>query len=345
MNTNTTNKPAAASGPGLQTGAAGMTNTSQASQMFASAIRKREFQLLLLILFVCVVIASLSPNFVTQSNLKSVAMGMTYDLIVALGMTYVLILGGIDLSVGSNVALSGIVATLLLQMGVVSVPVAVVIALCMGVTIGALNGYLITRFRINSFVVTLGMMSLARGAAMVLTSGYFVTSLPESFLIIGQGEIFGIPFPVIASVVIVIVFHFLLTNWQPLSRGFHVGAHPDFAGLLGINVKNTVTVGYALCGLFCGITAVYMCSRLGMGYAQFGLQMELKALGAAVIGGATFAGGRGSVWGTFLGVLLLALINNGFVLMDASIYWQKVVNGAIVILAIATAVRYARARG
>ena len=322
-----------------------MTNSSKSMQYMATALRAREVQLLLLTLLVAVTISILTPNFVTESNLKSVAMGMTYNLIVALGMTYVLVLGGIDLSVGSNVALSGIVATVLLQMGVVNVPVAICIGLGVGMTVGAINGVFITRYRINSFVVTLGMMSLARGVAMVLTSGYFVTGLPEGFLIIGRGEVFGVPFPVIASLLIVIAFHFLLKNWLPLSRGFHVGANPDNAELLGINVKKSVFVAYVLCGLLSGITAIFMSSRLGMGYAQFGLEMELTALGAAVIGGASFSGGRGSIWGTFLGVLLLALINNGFVLMDASIFWQKVVNGTILIVAIATVARHAKVKG
>lgn len=321
-----------------------MTSSSKSMQYMATALRAREVQLLLLTLLVAVTISILTPNFVTESNLKSVAMGMTYNLIVALGMTYVLVLGGIDLSVGSNVALSGIVATMLLQMGVVNVPVAICIGLGVGMTVGAINGVFITRYRINSFVVTLGMMSLARGAAMVLTSGYFVTGLPEGFLIIGRGEVFGVPFPVIASLLIVIAFHFLLKNWLPLSRGFHVGANPDYAELLGINVKKSIFVAYVLSGLLCGITAIFMSSRLGMGYAQFGLEMELTALGAAVIGGASFSGGRGSMWGTFLGVLLLALINNGFVLMDGSIYWQKVVNGTILIVAIATTARHAKVK-
>ena len=313
-------------------------------QYIATKLRAREVQLLLLTLFVGAVISVLTPNFLTDSNLKSVAMGMTYDLIVALGMTYVLILGGLDLSVGSNIALSGIITTLLLQKGLVGVPLAICIGLGVSSVIGALNGAVIARYRINPFIVTLGMMSLARGAAMVLTSGYFVTGLPESFLIIGRGEIMGIPFPVITSVLIVIAFDFLLKSWIPLNRAFHVGADPDYAELLGINVNRTVCIGFALCGFFSGISAMFMCSRLAMGYAQFGLEIELRALGAAVIGGATFSGGRGSIWGTFLGVLLLALINNGFVLMDASIYWQKVVNGTILIVAIATAVRHGKGK-
>jgi len=310
----------------------------------AAKLQAREVQLLLLTLLVGAIISILTPNFLTDSNLKSVAMGMTYDLIVALGMTYVLILGGLDLSVGSNIALSGIITTLLLQKGLVGVPLSICIGLGVSFVIGALNGAVISRYRINPFIVTLGMMSLARGAAMVLTSGYFVTGLPESFLIIGRGEIMGIPFPVIASVLIVIAFDFLLKNWIPLNRAFHVGANPDNAQLLGIDVKRTVWLGFALCGFFSGISAMFMCSRLAMGYAQFGLEIELRALGSAVIGGATFSGGRGSIWGTFLGVLLLALINNGFVLMDASIYWQKVVNGTILIVAIATAARHVKGK-
>jgi len=321
-----------------------MTDTAKSSQFISAALRLREVQLLLLALSVSLIISILTPNFLTDSNLKSVAMGMTYDLIVALGMTYVLIMGGLDLSVGSNLALSGIITTLLLQKAIVGVPLAICIGLGVSFIIGAVNGAVIARYRINPFIVTLGMMSLARGAAMVLTSGYFVTSLPESFLIIGRGEIFGIPFPVITSLLIVVTFDFLLKNWVHLNRAFHVGANPDNAQLLGINVKRTVFFGFALCGLFSGISAMFMCSILAMGYAQFGLEIELRALGAAVIGGATFSGGRGSIWGTFLGVLLLALINNGFVLMDASIYWQKVVNGTILIVAIATAVHHTRSR-
>jgi ribose/xylose/arabinose/galactoside ABC-type transport system permease subunit len=321
-----------------------MSDSSKSMQYMTTSLRVREVQLLLLTLLVGTIISILSPNFLTDSNLKSVVMGMTYDLIVALGMTYVLILGGLDLSVGSNIALSGIITTLLLQKGWVGVPLAISIGLGMSFMIGAINGAVIVRYRINPFIVTLGMMSLARGAAMVLTSGYFVTSLPQGFLIIGRGEMMGIPFPVIASVFISIVLDILLKNWVSLNRAFLVGANPDYAELLGINVKRTIFLGFALCGLLSGISAMFMCSRLAMGYAQFGLEIELRALGAAVIGGATFSGGRGSIWGTFLGVLLLALINNGFVLMDASIYWQKVVNGTILIVAIATAVRHAKSK-
>lgn len=316
-----------------------MGDRSATWQGIESGLGTREIQLMLLTLIIGSLLSFLKPNFLVSSNLKSIAMGMTYDLIVALGMTYVLILGGLDLSVGSNIALTGIVTTLLLQKTGIAVPFAIVTGLILSAFIGAVNGSIITKFKINPFIVTLGMMSVARGAAMVLTSGYFVTGLPNSFLIIGRGEIFGIPFPVITAFFLVVIFDFLLKRWAPLNRAFYVGAAPNNAELLGIHVGRIVFMGFTLCGLFSGISAIFMCSRLAMGYAQFGLEIELKALAAAVIGGATFSGGKGSIWGTFFGVLLLAVINNGFVLMDASIYWQKVVNGSILIVAIATAAR------
>ncbi|MBF0280791.1 MAG: ABC transporter permease [SAR324 cluster bacterium] len=315
-----------------------LADQATVGKIIKNGLSKRPVQLMLLTLLISGILTMLTPNFLAQSNLKSVAMGMTYDLIVALGMTYVLIIGGLDLSVGSNIAITSVVTTLLLKNGV-AIPIAILAGLATSMIVGGINGFFITKCKMNPFIVTLGTMSLARGAAMTLTSGYFVTSLPKGFLILGRGEISGIPFPVIFAIILVIVFSILLNRFAPLNRGFYVGAHPNNAELVGINVGRTIFTGFVICGLFSGIAAIFMCSRLAMGYAQFGLEMELRALAAAVIGGAGFSGGRGSVWGTFFGVLLLAIINNGFILMDASIYWQKVVNGTILIVAIATAVR------
>ena len=283
-----------------------------------------------------------SPYFLTVSNLMSVLRQGVALSLVAIGMTYAVVSGGIDLSVGSIMALSGCTTALLMVNFSANWILACLVGIAIGILSGMILGYFIAFWNLQPFIMSLVMMSAARGLALVLTNGIPVAGFPPNFAFLGTGWVLGIPFPVIASVIIVIIFDFLLKNWAPLNRAFHVGANPDNAELLGINVKRTVFLGFALCGLFSGISAIFMCSRLAMGYAQFGLEIELRALGAAVIGGATFSGGRGSIWGTFLGVLLLALINNGFVLMDASIYWQKVVNGTILIIAIATAVRHAK---
>lgn len=303
-------------------------------------IKKREIQLIIIITVFCIVLTLLSPVFFTFKNIRSVLMGMTYDLVVALGMTFVLILGGLDLSVGSNLALSSVLTTILIVDLALPVSLGILMGLGVSVFIGFTNGFLISKFKINPFIVTLGMMSIVRGIARVLTSGYFVTGLPKSFLFIGQGELLGIPIPVIIGIVIALVFDYLLKNWTPLNRAFYVGANPDNAELFGIKVGHLVIVGFMLSGFFSGLSALFMSSRLAMGYAQFGEMLELRAIGAAVIGGASFKGGKGSIWGTFLGVLLLAIVRNAFVLMEIPIYWQRVVNGLVILIAIATAILY-----
>lgn len=307
---------------------------------FGDLIKKREIQLIIIITVFCIVLTLLSPVFFTFKNIRSVLMGMTYDLVVALGMTFVLILGGLDLSVGSNLALSSVLTTILIVDLALPVSLGILMGLGVSVFIGFTNGFLISKFKINPFIVTLGMMSIVRGIARVLTSGYFVTGLPKSFLFIGQGELLGIPIPVIIGIVIALVFDYLLKNWTPLNRAFYVGANPDNAELFGIKVGHLVIVGFMLSGFFSGLSALFMSSRLAMGYAQFGEMLELRAIGAAVIGGASFKGGKGSIWGTFLGVLLLAIVRNAFVLMEIPIYWQRVVNGLVILIAIATAILY-----
>ena len=298
-----------------------------------SFIKQREFGLLSVIIFFSVLLTFFTDKFLTISNIMSLSTGMTYDVFLAIGMTIILLLGGIDLSVGSILGLSGISATMLLQAGV-SVPLAVFAGLMTGVFIGFINGLFIAKFKINPFIVTLGMLTVARGLTVVLTSGYFVSNLPQSYLFIGQGKIMGIPIPIYAMVISVLVFDYLLRNWGPLYKSFYIGSNPDAADLSGVNVKMILIGGYIITGFLSGVAGIFMTSRLAMGYAQFGVGAELKAIAASVIGGATMGGGDGSIIGTFLGVLLLAIINNGFVLLNFSIYWQGVVNGSILVIAI-----------
>lgn len=301
---------------------------------FIEKIKKREIQLFLLILIICIALSLYSNKFLNFQNIRSILMGMSYDLVVAIGMTIVLILGALDLSVGSNLALTSVVTTLLMAEANLSAPVAIILGLGISILVGFTNGLFVTVFKINPFIITLGMMSIVRGIARVLTAGYFVTGLPDSFLILGQGGLFNIPYPVIISFLMVIGLDLLLRNWVPLRRAFYVGSNPDNAELFGIKVGRLLIAGFILSGFFSGVSAIFMSSRLAMGYSQFGVGLELRALGASVIGGASFKGGRGSIWGTFLGVLLLAVVRNGFVLMGVSSYWHRVINGLIIVVAI-----------
>jgi len=299
-----------------------------------SGIRAREAALALMVLVVSGLLALAEPRFLNASNLVSVGTGMIYDLPVAAGMTLVLALGGIDLSVGAIIGLTSVVTALYLRSGG-SIALAVPIALAAAGGAGALNGVLVARFKVPPFLVTLGTMSIARGTATVLTSGYYLSGLPPAYLEIGRGQLLGVPYPVFVVLGVVVVFDVLLRRWKPLHDAYYAGTNPPAAVLSGIDVGRLVFAGYVASALAAGLSAVFMTSRLAMGYARFGELAELRAIAAAVLGGASFSGGTGSILGAALGVLLLAVISNGFVLLKLSVYWQGVVSGLILVAAIA----------
>jgi ribose transport system permease protein len=299
-----------------------------------SLVRTREAALVLLVLAVTILLALAEPRFLNASNLLSVGTGMIYDLPVAAGMTLVLILGGIDLSVGAVLGLTGVVTAMCLRSGV-AVPLAVLLGFATAGATGALNGVLVARFGVPPFIVTLGTMSIARGAATVLTSGYFLSGLPAAYVEIGRGQLLGIPHPILVVLALLAAFDFLLKRWKPLHDVFYVGHNPAAASLSGISVRRLVFGGYVISALLAALAAIFMTSRLAMGYARFGELAELRAIAAAVLGGASFSGGSGSILGSALGVLLLAVILNGFVLLRLSVYWQGVVSGLILVVAIA----------
>lgn len=299
-----------------------------------SGIRAREAALALMVLVVSGLLALAEPRFLSASNLVSVGTGMIYDLPVAAGMTLVMVLGGIDLSVGAVIGLTSVITAMYLRSGG-SVVLAAPIALAAAGSAGALNGLLVARFKVAPFLVTLGTMSIARGAATVLTSGYYLSGLPPAYIEIGRGQLLGIPYPVFVVLCVVFVFDVLLRRWKPLHDAFYAGSNPAAASLSGIDVGRLVVAGYVASALAAGLSAVFMTSRLAMGYARFGELAELRAIAAAVLGGASFSGGTGSILGAVLGVLLLAVISNGFVLLRLSVYWQGVVSGLILLVAIA----------
>jgi ribose/xylose/arabinose/galactoside ABC-type transport system permease subunit len=295
-------------------------------------------------LFLTILVVSILLNIASQGkflhkrNLVSVLMGMTYDLLMAMGMTLVLILGGIDLSVGSILGISGVAVTMLMskhQPYQYSIPVAIVIGLAAGVLCGVVNGLGVAKLKIAPFIVTLGMMAIARGIATVWTSGWYISGLPDPYLVIGQGTFLGVPYPVYIALVILAVFSYLLGQWKSLNQAFYVGHNPPAAALSGLKVTLVTGFGYMISGLLSGLAGLFMTSRLAMGFFQFGIGAELNAIAAAVIGGASFAGGSGSLVGTFLAALLIAVINNGFVLLKGDPNYKTLVQGLIVFVAIA----------
>lgn len=294
----------------------------------------REAALAAVIVAISAALAFVRPEFLRTSNLVSIGTSVTYDLPLAAGMTVVLIVGGIDLSVGAVLALSGVVTTLALQRGM-PIPVALAAGFLIAAISGAFNGVMVARFRLPPFIVTLGTMSLARGSAVLLTSGYMVSGLPPGYLAIGRAHWLGLPVAIWIVAALLIAMHVLLVRWRPLHDAFYVGQNREAARLSGLPVVRLTAAAYIVCALCAALAAVLMTSRLGMGYSRFGDLAELRAIAAAVLGGATFSGGAGSILGATLGVLLLAVILNAFVLLNLSIFWQSFATGAVLIGAVA----------
>ena len=295
--------------------------------------------LMLAILGVGAFLAIVRPRFLEPGNLASVFMWMTYTLVMAIGMTLILILGGIDLSVGAVLGLTGVVTTMLMskhQPYQLSPPLATALGLGAAAVCGVINGLGVTKLKMAPFIVTLGMMSITRGIATVWTQGWYISGLPDEYLVIGQGEIADIvPYPVCIALLLLIGFHYLLTQWKPLNQIFYIGQNPEAAAMSGIAVNRLTFFTYMISGLLAGIAGIFMTSHLAMGFFQFGVGGELDAIAAAVIGGASMTGGEGNLLGTFLAALLIAVIRNGFVLLGGDPRWQTLVQGLIVFAAIA----------
>jgi len=312
------------------------TGTAQtgARTFFKGISRSRESGLFLIIIAAFLLLALLKGNiFLSLKNFEGITTGITYDLLMAAGMTVVLILWGIDLSVGAVLALTSVITAMLLRAGV-SIPLSVALGLLCSLGAGALNGFCVSRLKIAPFIVTLAVMSVARGIALVLSSGYFLSGLPEGYTHISEGTFIGLPMPYFVVLFVLVVLHLLLKNWKFLNQAFYVGTNPQSAVLSGINANLVTFVGYLISSLMAGIAAIFMSSKLAMGFSQFGQLAELRAIAAAVIGGASFTGGSGSILGATLGVILIAIISNGFVLLNGSPNWQQAVSGIILLVAV-----------
>lgn len=310
------------------------TGRANARTFFRAISRSRESSLFLIILAAFLLLALLKGSiFLSLKNFEGITTGIVYDLLMAAGMTVVLILWGIDLSVGAVLALTSVITAMLLRAGL-SVPLSVALGLLCALAAGALNGICVARLKIAPFIVTLAVMSVARGTALVLSSGYFLSGLPESYKYISEGTFIGFPIPYFVVLLILVILHLLLKNWRFLNQAFYVGTNPQSAVLSGINANLVTFVGYLISSLMAGIAAIFMSSKLAMGFSQFGQLAELRAIAAAVIGGASFTGGSGSILGATLGVILIAIISNGFVLLNGSPNWQQAVSGIILLVAV-----------
>ena len=280
-----------------------------------------------------VVLWILTPHFLTVSNLLNVAQQATIIAIIAVGMTFVIITGGIDLSVGSVLAFAGVVMASALHSGV-PFPLALLIGLGVGLLSGVVNGLLITIGRLPPFIATLGMMSVARGAALMFTEGRPISGFSEGFRSIATGEILLIPAPVVIMIVVYLIAHFVLKRTKLGRYTYAIGGNEEAALLSGINVRLNKTMVYGIAGVLSGLAAILLTARLNSAQPIAGMSYELDAIAATVIGGTSLLGGEGTVLGTLIGALIMAVLRNGLNLLSVSSFFQQVVIGSVIIFAV-----------
>jgi ribose transport system permease protein len=285
----------------------------------------------LIVLFVALSIAS--PYFLTANNLASVARQTAVFNTMALGMTIVIISGGIDLSVGSILGLSGLVGTMALERGY-PIPVGVLIGLLVGTACGLANGVMVTKLRIPPFVVTLGTLGIFRGLALIISSGLPVHRIPPGFSFLGEGNLLGVPFVVWLLVICAVAVHVILEHTRLGRYAFAIGSNKIASLYAGIPVDFHVMAVYAIGGTLTGLAGMIEASRLMTGQPTAGQGYELQAIAAVVIGGGSLNGGEGSVVGTLIGAFIMGLLSNGADLLNISNYWQQVIIGSVIILAV-----------
>jgi len=286
----------------------------------------------------------LSPYFLTLENLLAIGLQMSVVAIMAVGQVLVIISGGVDLSVGSVLAISGVVATMLLNDSA-PMGVALLAGVLLGSVCGALNGLLITKGQLPPFIATLGMMGVARGAALILTGGVPIFGLPPRFAFLGGGRVASvIPFPVLVTLVLAVFGHILLSMTRLGRYAYAIGGNLQATRLSGVNVDGCLIRVYALCGFSAGLAGILLASRLNSGQPTAGTGYELDVIAACVIGGASLSGGQGTVLGAMVGALIMGILRNGCNLLDISAFWQMAAIGAIILVAVFYDQRHRRRR-
>jgi ribose/xylose/arabinose/galactoside ABC-type transport system permease subunit len=281
-----------------------------------------------------IVMSVLSPAFLKFTNVMNILRQTSINGIVAVGMTFVIILAGIDLSVGSVLALAAVVAASFAHPGEYPVFVPILAGLFTGSLCGFINGLIIAKRRIAPFIVTLGMMTIARGAALVYTNGRPVIELSDSYNKIGGKYVLSIPIPVIIFIIVVFIGSFLLSKTVFGRHVYATGGNKTAAELSGIITSRVIILGYSIAGFLAGLAGIVLSSRVMSGSPSTGQGYELDAIAAVVIGGTRLTGGVGTIFGTIIGALIIGVMNNGLDLLNVSSYLQQIVKGLIILLAV-----------
>lgn len=281
------------------------------------------------------IIACLNSSFVEPGNLKNLLRQVSINALISFGMTFVILTGGIDLSVGSILALSSALMGSLIVGGMNPI-VAIIVACVIGTGLGAVNGVIVTMGRVAPFIATLATMTVFRGLTLVYTNGNPISGLTEDqgFLDFGQGYFFGIPVPAVVMLIMFAVLHFILTK-TPLGRKIYaVGGNEKVSFIAGIKIERIKIFCYSVTGMLCGLAGAILTSRLNSAQPTAGTGYELDAIAAVVLGGTSLSGGKGRIVGTLIGALIIGTLNNGLNILNVSSFYQQVVKGIVILLAV-----------
>ncbi len=289
-------------------------------------------------LVMCVLLSVLSEHFLTLSNFLNLIQHISYNGIIAIGMTFVIISGGIDLSVGSILALTGIVSGRLATTEG-TIYLAILIGLGVAILCGATSGFLVAKVKVAPFIATLAMMTIARGLALVLSNGRPVIGLPDKYLYIGHGSVFGIPISIIIFIAIILMASFILHFTKFGRYVYAVGGNEVAARASGLDVTKIKLIVYIISSICAGIAGIVLSSRVSAASPIAGEGYELDAIAAVVIGGASLTGGVGNILGTVVGALIIGTLSNGLDLLNVSAYYKQIIKGVIIIAAVVNSIR------
>lgn len=295
----------------------------------------QDYGAVIALILLIIAIGIISPEFRTVNNFLSLLRQSSINGLIAFGMTCVILTDAIDLSVGSTLALTTALCAGMISSGV-PVFLAMLLALAMGTVFGIFSGVLVTKGRLQPFIATLITMTAFRGLTMIYTNGKPISNLGDSFLLkfVGKGQLFGIPFPVILLLVIFAVFMFLLEKTTFGRKIYATGSNAKSASLSGVNIHRVKIAAYAISGCMASLAGLILLSRLGSAQPTLGNGFELDAIASVALGGTSMSGGRGRIWGTLIGVLIIAVLNNGLNILGVSSYYQDVIKGLVIMVAV-----------
>lgn len=286
------------------------------------------------LILLIIVFSVASSDFLTPNNWLNIMQQSSIIAISAIGMTFVIITSGIDLSVGSTVALSGLLSAQLIVQHGLPPWLAILVGLVAGVAIGLFNGFGVARLGVAAFIATLATMSMGRGLTLAISNGQTIFGLPQVYTIWGGGSVLGIPVPVIITIVLFVIAHLVLAHTVFGHQVYALGGNREAARLAGINVRRVELLVYVICGVMSALAGIILTGRLGAALPTAATGHELDVIAAIVIGGASLMGGRGNMIGTLFGVLTIAVLRNGLDLLNVNTFWVQFVQGAVIFAAV-----------